>query len=140
MLEYENYKKNKFIEKNSYKLGEKMNKPQTKKLDRIEKSLTDNIAMIESIFEGLKSDFNYIKNMTDCSVEKEKGIKFAVIDIKDSLPSFVEVVRRLEKLEEHVKSIDEKLSFVTRKIVDENENVYNHLRDIDRRLKKLENK
>jgi len=103
MLEYENYKKNKFIEENSYKLGEKMNKPQTKKLDRIEKSLTDNIAMIESILEGLKSDFNYIKNMPDCSVEKEKGIK---IDIKDNLPSFVEVVRRIEKLEHGVEELE----------------------------------
>ena len=132
MLEYENYKKNKFIEENSYKLGEKMNKPQTKKLDRIEKSLTDNIAMIESILEGLKSDFNYIKNMPDCSVEKEKGVivdnqliseneltKYYA-DIRTaniSLPSFVEVVHRLKKLED---------------------DTYNHLTDIDRRLKKLE--
>ena len=49
------------LEKEIYKLGEKMNKPQVRKFDRIEKSLNDNIAMIESILEGLKSDFNYIK-------------------------------------------------------------------------------
>jgi len=83
-----------------------MNKPQTKKLDRIEKSLTDNIAMIESILEGLKSDFNYIKNMPDCSVEKEKGIKFATIDVKDTLPSFVEMVRMLGKLENRIEELE----------------------------------
>lgn len=111
MLEYENYKKNKFIEENIYKLGEKMSKTQVKKLDRIEKSLTDNIAMIESILEGLKSDFNYIKNMPDCSVEKEKVVN---IDFNAKLPSFVEVVRRLENLEQIVSfktSIIELLEF-----------------------------
>lgn len=87
------------LEKEIYKLGEKMNKPQTKKLDRIEKSLIDNIAIIESILEGLKSDFNYIKNMPDCSVEKEKVVN---IDFNAKLPSFVEVVRRLENLEQIV--------------------------------------
>jgi len=121
------------LEKEIYKLGEKMNKPQTKKLDRIEKSLTDNIAMIESILEGLKSDFNYIKNMPDCSVEKEKGVivdnqliseneltKYYA-DIRTaniSLPYFVEVVNRLKKLEH---------------------DTYNHLTDIDRRLKNWKN-
>jgi len=111
MLEYENYKKNKFIEENIYKLGEKMNKSQVKKFARIEKSLTDNIAMIESILEGLKSDFNYIKNMPDCSVEKEKVVN---IDFNAKLPTFVEVVRRLENLEQIVSfktSIIELLEF-----------------------------
>jgi hypothetical protein len=91
-----------------------VNKPQVKKLDRIEKSLTDNIAIIESTLEGLKSDFNYIKNMPDYSVEKEKEIN---IDFNVNLPSFVEVVNRLKKLEDET---------------------YNHLTDIDRRIKKLE--
>jgi archaellum component FlaC len=103
------------LEKEIYKLGEKMNKSQVKKFARIEKSLTDNIAMIESILEGLKSDFNYIKNMPDCSVEKEKVVN---IDFNASIPSFVEVVERLERLEKYVKCIDEKLSFVARKIND----------------------
>ena len=70
--------------------------------------------------------------MPDCSVEKEKGVivdnqlisegelnKYYA-DIRTaniSLPSFVEVVHRLKKLEH---------------------DTYNHLTDIDRRLKKLE--
>lgn len=53
----ENFKKN-------------LDKPEVKKLDRIEKSLNDNIARIESILEGLISDFHYIKNMPDNCVQK----------------------------------------------------------------------
>ena len=50
--------------------------------------------------------------------------------------SFSKLVRMFWELEEHLKCTDEKLSVVvSRKI---NEEVYNHLRDIDRRLKKLE--
>lgn len=73
------------------------------KLDRIEKSLTDNIAMVESILEGLKSDFNYIKNMPDCSVEKKKVVN---IDFDATLPSFVEMVRRLENLERRSEELE----------------------------------
>lgn len=70
-------------------MGEKINKPQI--YVRVEKSLIENIAKIESILESLKSDFNYIKTIPDCSEE--------INTAKVSLPSFVEVVRRVEKLE-----------------------------------------
>mgnify|MGYP003333552968 CR=1 FL=1 len=36
MLEYENYKKNKLIEENINKLGERMYKPEIKKLELVE--------------------------------------------------------------------------------------------------------
>lgn len=81
---------------------------------------------IEELLEELKSDFNWLKNISD--IEKEFS--------KDSLHSCVEVVNRLKKLEEHTKYYDEKLSVVASRKLEEE--IYNHLRDIDRRLKKLE--
>ena len=52
-----------------------LDKQEVKKLNRVEKSLICNIARIESILEGLKADFNYIKNMPDNCVQKSSFYK-----------------------------------------------------------------
>ncbi len=99
-----------------------LDKPEVKKLNRIEKSLNDNIARIECILEGLKSDFNYIKNMPDNCVQKssfddkimeELEIKFAGKPIK--ILSLEEVTIEIEKLKLVIDKLEkrvEELEFI----------------------------
>lgn len=83
-----------------------LDKPEVKKLDRIEKSLNDNIAIIESILESLKSDFNYIKNMPDNCVQKSNWDDNQ--EFNNEIPSFVEVVTRLEELEIRIDKMEKR--------------------------------
>ena len=87
-----------------------LDKPEVKKLDRIEKSLNDNIAIIESILEGLKSDFNYIKNMPDNYVQKSSCDDNQYIG--KEIPPFAEVVNRLEKLEIKIDKLEKRIDLL----------------------------
>jgi hypothetical protein len=77
-------------------------------MERSYELISNYMVKIEELLEELKSDFNWLKNISD--IEKEFS--------RNSLPSFVEVVNRLKKLEKHTKSIDEKLSVVASRKID----------------------
>ena len=87
-----------------------LDKLEVKKLDRVERSLICNIARIESILEGLKSDFNYIKNMPDNCVQKSSCDDNQYIG--KEIPSFVEVVTRLEELEIKIDKFEKRIDLL----------------------------
>ena len=103
MLEYENHKKNKLIEENINKLGERMYKPEVKKLELVEKILHEYLTKIERARGNLISNFYSVKgNIQEC-VQKSSCDDNQYIG--KEIPSFVEVVNRVVELEKIVNII-----------------------------------